>query len=79
MEKIDAFYKKYIAFCQNDGNFQFSVISLLSLKRGFTAALKATRIEMSEAEKKQFMAQHIKTMQMSIAPDGEVVLSFKHK
>ena len=34
MEKIDAFYKKYIAFCQNDGNFQFSVISLLSLKRG---------------------------------------------
>lgn len=37
MEKIDAFYKKYIAFCQNDGNFQFSVISLLSLKRGVTA------------------------------------------
>lgn len=37
MEKIDAFYKKYIAFCQNDGNFQFSVISLLSLKRGPSA------------------------------------------
>ena len=45
----------------------------------FSAALKATRIEMSEAEKKQFMSQHIKTMQMFIAPDGEVVLSFKHK
>ncbi len=51
----------------------------LNVNDMFTAALKATRIEMSEAEKKQFMAQHIKTMQMSIAPDGEVVLSFKHK
>ena len=51
----------------------------LNVNDMFSAALKATRIEMSEAEKKQYMSQHIKTMQMSIAPDGEVVLSFKHK
>lgn len=51
----------------------------LNVNEMFATALKVTRIEMSEAEKKQFMAQHIRTMQMSIAPDGEVVLSFKHK
>ena len=51
----------------------------LNVNDMFSAALKATRIEMSEAEKNQFMSLHIKTMQRSIAPDGEVVLSFKHK
>ena len=51
----------------------------LNVNEMFSAALKATRIEMSDAEKKQFMAQHIRTMQMSIAPDGEVVIEFKNK
>ena len=51
----------------------------LNVNEMFSAALKATRIEISDAEKKQFMAQHIRTMQMSIAPDGEVVIEFKNK
>ena len=51
----------------------------LNVNEMFATALKVTRIAMSEAEKKQFMAQHIRTMQMSIAPDGELVLSFTHK
>ena len=51
----------------------------LNVNTMFEEALRTTRIEMSEAEKKQFMAQHIRTMQMFISPEGEVVLEFKHK
>jgi trans-aconitate methyltransferase len=45
----------------------------------FDEALRATRIEMSAAEKKQFMSQYIKTMSMTIAENGDVVLEFKRK
>ena len=51
----------------------------LNVNAMFEEALRTTRIEMSEAEKKQFMAQHIRTMQMFISPEGEVGLEFKHK
>ena len=51
----------------------------LNVNTMFEEALRTTRIEMSEAEKKQFMAQHIRAMQMFISPEGEVVLEFKHK
>jgi len=45
----------------------------------FSAALKATRIEMSSSEKKQFIAKYLKTMQMEITDDGDVVLQLKRK
>ena len=43
------------------------------------AAIYATRIEMSSAEKQQFISQYVKTMQMKITESGDVVLEFKRK
>ena len=51
----------------------------LNVNEMFDEALRATRIEMSAAEKKQFMSQYIKTMNMTIAENGDVVLEFKRK
>lgn len=51
----------------------------LNINEMFDEALRATRIEMSAAEKKQFMSQYIKTMSMTIAENGDVVLEFKRK
>ena len=51
----------------------------LNVNEMFAEALRSTRIEMSEAEKKQFMAQYIKTMQMRISDEGDVILEFKRK
>ncbi len=51
----------------------------LNVNDMFEEALRATRVEMTAAEKKQFMAQYIRTMQMTIDADGEVVLEFKRK
>jgi len=51
----------------------------LNINEMFHDALRATRIEMSEAERKQFISQYIKTMQMTIAENGDVVLEFKQK
>ncbi len=51
----------------------------LNINEMFNEALRATRIEMSAAEKKQFMSQYIKTMHMTIAENGDVVLEFKRK
>ena len=51
----------------------------LNVNEMFAEALRSTRIEMSEAEKKQFMAQYVKTMQMRISDEGDVILEFKRK
>ena len=51
----------------------------LNINEMFSAALKATRIEMSLSEKKQFIAKYLKTMQMEITDDGDVVLQLKRK
>lgn len=51
----------------------------LNVNEMFSEALRATRIEMTDAEKKQFMAQYIRTMQMTINQDGALVLEFKRK
>lgn len=48
-------------------------------KSMFDEALRATRIDMSPAERKQFFSQFIKTMHMTIAENGDVVLEFKRK
>lgn len=42
-------------------------------------ALRVTRIDMTPAEKKQFYAKYIRTMQMSIGEDGNVSIEIKKK
>lgn len=49
----------------------------LNVNDMFSEALRVTRVEMSEAEKKQFMAKYVKRMQMSIDDNGDVVMEFK--
>ncbi|MDD3021947.1 MAG: NYN domain-containing protein [Alphaproteobacteria bacterium] len=49
----------------------------LNINDMFDEALRNTRIELSSAEKKQFLSQYIKTMQMTIDESGDVVLKFK--
>ena len=51
----------------------------LNINEMFAEALRATRIEMSDAEKKQFASKYLKTMHMTIADNGDVVLEFKRK
>ena len=51
----------------------------LNVNEMFNEALRATRIEMADSEKKQFFHRYIRTMQMSISDDGDVVLEFKRK
>ncbi len=51
----------------------------LNVNEMFHAALRATRIDMAEAEKKQFFHRYIRTMQMQLSDDGDVVIEFKHK
>ncbi len=51
----------------------------LNINEMFNEALRESRIEMSDAEKKQFLSKYIKTMKMSINDAGDVVIEFKHK
>ncbi len=51
----------------------------LNINEMFDEALRATRIEMSAAEKKQFSSKYLKTMHMTIADNGDVVIEFKRK
>lgn len=49
----------------------------LNINEMFEDALRVTRVEMTTAEKQQFVAKHLKTMQMHIDASGNVVLEFK--
>lgn len=51
----------------------------LNIYEMFTEALRATRIEMSSSEQKQFVDKYLKTMQMSIADNGDVALEIRRK
>lgn len=51
----------------------------LNVNEMFSEALRATRIDMADAEKKQFFHRYIRSMQMSISDDGDVVIEFKRK
>ena len=51
----------------------------LNIYEMFTEALRATRIEMSSSEQKQFVDKYLKTMQMSIADNGDVTLEIRRK
>ena len=51
----------------------------LNIYEMFTEALRATRIEMSSSEQKQFVDKYLKTMQMSIVDNGDVTLEIRRK
>ena len=51
----------------------------LNVNAMFEEALRATRIAMTPAEKKQFYDKYIRTMQMSIGEDGNVLIEIKKK
>lgn len=51
----------------------------LNVNEMFNEALRATRIDMSDSEKNQFFHRYIRTMQMSISEDGDIVIEFKKK
>lgn len=50
----------------------------LNVNDMFAEALKATRVEMTTAERNQFFAKYIKTMQMTIDSNGDVIFEFKN-
>lgn len=81
---IDDFYSgntediKYSALFKEMYRYIDSTVRL-NVNSMFAEALRSTRIEMSDAEKKQFMAQYVRTMQMAISENGDVVLAFKRK
>ena len=52
---------------------QLSVIDMLN------DALRATRIEMTSAERQQFYDKYVKTLQLSISDEGKVSLVIKVK
>lgn len=81
---IDDFYSgnaeeiKYSALFREmdryiDEHMQLNVNDMLE------TALRATRIDMAEAEKKQFYHRFIRTMQMTLTDDGDVEIEFKRK
>lgn len=49
----------------------------LNINEMYEAALTATRVEMTDAEKKQFFDRHIKTVKLDIDDDGSVRLRLK--
>lgn len=51
----------------------------INIYKMFDQAIRATRIEMSSLERNQFAEKYLKTMQMSIAENGDVVLELKRK
>ncbi len=51
----------------------------LNVNDMFNEAMRATRIEMSDSEKNQFVSKYIKTLQMMIDDNGDVKIQFKYK
>lgn len=51
----------------------------LNVNEMFEDALIQTRIEMTEAEKKQFFNKYVKNLELSISAEGNVVIKFKNK
>ncbi len=81
---IDDFYTGNADMIKNDALFKemyryIDCTVRLNINDMFNIALNNTRIEMSEAEKKQFKAKYLKTMQMSIGDSGDVLFEFKRK
>ena len=51
----------------------------LNLNDMMDAALRSTRVTMDKRQRKQFYDRFLRTMQMRIDEEGEVILSLKHK
>ena len=51
----------------------------LNLNAMFDEALRATRIDMTAAERQQFYSRYLKTIQLVIDDDGDVSLAIKAK
>lgn len=51
----------------------------LNVNEMFEDALTQTRIEMTDAEKKQFFNKYVKNLELSISAEGNVVIKFKNK
>ena len=51
----------------------------LNINDMLTEALRTNRIEMYHDERKQFMEQYIKTLEMRIDDNGDVILEFKRR
>lgn len=81
---LDDFYSgdseelKTNAIFQEMRNYMAKAIRL-NVNEMFSDALRATRIEMSQAERQQFYNKYIKTLQLSISDDGDVSLVIKVK
>lgn len=79
---IDDFYSgntddvKHSALIQAMRNYVESKVDL-NIYDMFENALKVTRVEMTTAEKNQFIAKYIRNMQLRIESDGRVVFEFK--
>lgn len=69
--KLSALFREMYHYI--DGTVRLNVNAM------FDEALRATRIEMTPAEKKQFYDKYIRTMQMSIGEDGNVLIEIKKK
>lgn len=54
-----------------DNNLNLNLMDVLN------SALYAARIHMSDSEKQQFFTKYLKTMQLTIADNGDVTLAFK--
>ena len=81
---LDDFYSgdseelKTNAIFQEMRNYMKKAVRL-NVNDMFNDALRATRIEMTSAERQQFYNKYIKTLQLSIDDDGEVSLLIKVK
>lgn len=51
----------------------------LNINEMFSEAMQTTRIEMSQAEKNRFFDMYVRTVQMKIDSDGNVIIDFKYK
>ena len=81
---LDDFYSgdseelKTNAIFQEMRNYMKKAVRL-NVNDMFSDALRATRIEMTSAERQQFYNKYIKTLQLSINDDGDVSLVIKVK
>ena len=81
---IDDFYSgntediRHVALFKEMYRYIDNAVSL-NVNEMFEAALKATRVEMTNLEKQQFFSKYVKTLQMSISPSGDIMIEFKIK
>lgn len=79
---IDDFYTgnaenlKYSALFKS--MYQYLSNIHLNINDMFNEALRVTRVDMTDSEKTQFIQKYIKTMQLRIESNGDVIIDFKN-